>query len=181
VRPIPVLVMLPAALVAPAPAYAADYLTVPQAQQLLFPEADRFLDTTVELSDDQSKAIEEKSGVRQRWKKQAVWRAEKAGELIGWFIVDEVIGKHEYITYAAGLTLDGKVRGVEVLVYRETHGYQIRNPEWWQAFVGKTLTDPFKLDQDIPNIAGATLSCKNVTNGVKRLLALQQVALSRGR
>ena len=54
-------------------------------------------------------------------------------------------------------------------------------PEWRQAFVGKTLTDAFKLDQDIPNIAGATLSCKNVTNGVKRLLALQQVALSRGR
>jgi Na+-transporting NADH:ubiquinone oxidoreductase subunit NqrC len=73
------------------------------------------------------------------------------------------------------------MRGVEVLVYRETHGYQIRNPEWRQAFVGKTLTDAFKLDQDIPNIAGATLSCKNVTNGVKRLLALQQVALSRGR
>ncbi|HTO44261.1 MAG TPA: FMN-binding protein [Burkholderiales bacterium] len=176
-RPIPAFVLLPAALVAPAPAYAAEYLTVPQAQQLLFAEADRFVDAAVELSDDQRKAIEDKSGVRQRWKKQAVWRAEKAGQLLGWFIVDEVVGKHEFITYAAGLTPDGKVRGIEILVYRETHGYQVRNPDWRHHFEGKTLADPFKLEQDIPNIAGATLSCKNVTNGVKRLLALQQVVL----
>jgi len=150
---------------------------VPQAQQLLFADADRFVDAAVELSDDQRKAIEDKSGVRQRWKKQAVWRAEKAGQLLGWFIVDEVVGKHEFITYAAGLTPDGKVRGIEILVYRETHGYQVRNPDWRHHFEGKTLADPFKLEQDIPNIAGATLSCKNVTNGVKRLLALQQVLL----
>ena len=176
-RPIPAFVLLPAALVAPAAAYAAEYLTVPQAQQLLFAEADRFVDAAVELSDDQRKAIEDKSGVRQRWKKQAVWRAEKSGQLVGWFIVDEVVGKHEFITYAAGLTPDGKVRGIEILVYRETHGYQVRNPEWRHHFEGKTLADPFKLEQDIPNIAGATLSCKNVTNGVKRLLALQQVML----
>ena len=176
-RPIPAFVLLPAALVAPAAAYAAEYLTVPQAQQLLFAEADRFVDAAVELSDDQRKAIEDKSGVRQRWKKQAVWRAEKAGQLVGWFIVDEVVGKHEFITYAAGLTPDGKVRGIEILAYRETHGYQVRNPEWRHHFEGKTLADPFKLEQDIPNIAGATLSCKNVTNGVKRLLALQQVML----
>lgn len=173
--------MVPAALVAPALAHAAEYLSVPQAQQVIFPEADRFADAAVELNDAQRKAIEQKAGVRQRSKKQAVWRAEKAGALIGWFIVDEVIGKHEFITYAAGLTPEGKVRGIDILAYRETHGYQIRNPEWRAKFVGKTLSDPFKLDQDIPNIAGATLSCNNVTNGVKRLLALQQVVLGNAR
>ena len=48
-RSIPALVMLPAALVALATAYAAEYLTVAQAQQLLFAEADRFVDATVEF------------------------------------------------------------------------------------------------------------------------------------
>jgi Na+-translocating ferredoxin:NAD+ oxidoreductase RnfG subunit len=76
------------------------------------------------------------------------------------------------------LTADGHVRGIEVLVYRETYGYQIREADWRKHFVGKTAADPFKLDEDIPNITGATLSCRNVMNGVKRLLALQQVALS---
>jgi len=173
--------MVPAALVAYSAAYAAEYLTVPQAQQQLFPDADRFVDAAVELTDAQRKAIEKQSGVRQRWTKQAVWRAEKERQLLGWFIVDQVIGKHEFITYAAGLTPDNKVRGIEILVYLETYGYQVRETEWRRKFVGKALTDPFKLDQDIPNISGATLSCRNVMNGVKRLLALQQVALATAR
>ena len=36
------------------------------------------------------------------------------------------------------------------------------------------------LDKDITNISGATLSCRSLSDGVKRLLALQQVALSHG-
>jgi Na+-translocating ferredoxin:NAD+ oxidoreductase RnfG subunit len=181
-RHIPSLLVVPAALVAAAvPAYAADYLTIPQAQQALFPDAESFVDATVALDDGQRAAIEKLSGVRQRWKKQAVWRAEKGGAHIGWFIVDDVIGKHEYITYATALSPDAKVLGIEILSYRETHGHQIRNADWRNRFVGKTLTDPFKLDQDVPNISGATLSCRNVTNGVKRLLALQELVLGRAR
>ncbi len=99
-RAIPALIIVPAALVAPAVGYATEYLTVPQAQQIIFPDADRFVDASVELSDDQRNAIEKRSGVRQRWKKQQVWRAEKAGEFIGWLIIDQVLGKHEFITYA---------------------------------------------------------------------------------
>lgn len=180
-RPIPALIMMPAALMVPAPAFAADYLTIPQAQQALFPEADNFVDATLALDDAQRKAIEKLSGMRQRWKTQSVWRAEKQGAPVGWFIVDEVVGKHEFITYATGLTTEAKVRGIEILIYRETHGYQIRNADWRGKFVGKTLADRFKLDEDIPNISGATLSCRNVTDGVKRLLALQQVALNNAR
>jgi Na+-translocating ferredoxin:NAD+ oxidoreductase RnfG subunit len=181
VRPIPSLLVVPAALVAAAiPAYAADYLTIPQAQQILFPDAERFLDASVELNDKQRTAIEKLSGVRQRWKKQTVWRAEKAGALLGWLIVDDVVGKHEFITYAAALSPDAKVLGIEILSYRETHGHQVRSADWRRRFVGKTLAEPFKLDQDIPNISGATLSCRNLTDGVKRLLALHEVMLSHG-
>jgi Na+-translocating ferredoxin:NAD+ oxidoreductase subunit G len=174
---IPALILVPAALVAPAVGYATEYLTVPQAQQLIFPDADRFVDASIELNDDQRSAIEKRSNVRQRWKKQQVWRAEKTGEFIGWLIIDQVLGKHEFITYATGLTPNGKVQGIEILTYLETYGYQVRNAEWRQKFVGKTIADPFDLNVDIPNISGATLSTRNVTNGVKRLLALQQVML----
>jgi hypothetical protein len=66
VRPIPGLLILPAALIGSAPALAVDYLTVPQAQQLLFPEADRFVDATVDVSDDQSKAESASAGRSKR-------------------------------------------------------------------------------------------------------------------
>jgi Na+-translocating ferredoxin:NAD+ oxidoreductase RnfG subunit len=170
--------MLIPAAVAPAYAHAASYLTVAQAQAALFPQADRFVDSKVSLTDPQRDEIKKLSGVRQRENQQPVWRAEREGALLGWFVVDEVVGKHEFITYAAALTPDGHVAGVEILVYRETYGFQVNDASWRDHFRNKTLADPFKLDQDIPNITGATLSCRNVTAGVKRLLALQQVVLA---
>jgi len=176
-RLVPIAIILPASLVPTASSFAAEYLTVPMAQKELFPEADRFIDAKLTLTDDQRDAIKKLSGVRQRTADQPVWRAEKQGQLLGWFIVDEVIGKHEFITYATAIAPSGKVIGIDVLVYRETYGFQIRDADWRNQFAGKTLHDHFKLDDDIRNITGATLSSRNVMNGVKRLLALAQVAL----
>jgi Na+-transporting NADH:ubiquinone oxidoreductase subunit NqrC len=55
--------------------------------------------------------------------------------------------------------------------YRETYGDQIRLPKWRAQFVGKKNGDVLKIDQPILNIAGATLSCVHVTDGVRRILA----------
>lgn len=173
--------LLPLAALVAGPAYATEYLTVEQAQKAIFPEAERFVSAPLQLTPQQKAAIEDRSGLKQRWDRQEVWRAEKGGRLLGWFIVDDVVGKHEFIHYAVGLLPEGKVRGVEVLIFRETYGDQITRPGWRQTLVGKTLADPFKLDKDVPNISGATLSCRNVMNGVKRLLVLQQIALQAGK
>jgi H+/Na+-translocating ferredoxin:NAD+ oxidoreductase subunit G len=171
-------VWLPLAAVV-APAYATDYLTAAEAARSLFPDADGQSMQLVQLSDAERDRIKALSGERQRWKTQEAWRAERGGALLGWTVVDEVIGKHEYITYATGISVDGHVVGIEIMSYRETHGGEVRQADWRQNFVGKTLTDAFDLGADIPNISGATLSCRNITDGVKRLLALHQVVLSK--
>jgi Na+-translocating ferredoxin:NAD+ oxidoreductase RnfG subunit len=160
-----------------APAYAADYLSVPQAQRLLFPAATVFDAQPLKLDAEQRDRVKAASGLRQRWDEQKVWRAAQDGRLLGWFVVDDVIGKHEFITYAVAISPEGHVLGVEILSYRETHGGQVRDAAWRQHLVVKTLADPFKLDQDVPNISGATLSCRKVMDGVKRLLALHRLCL----
>ena len=170
--------LLPPALVCAAPAWAVEYLSISQAQAALFSNRCSFAAHPVTLTADQRKAIKAASGVTQRTDTQSVWRVFRDEKPAGWFLVDQVIGKHEFITYAAALSDDGRVLGVEILDYRETHGGQVQRAEWRRTFVGKTLADPFKLDQDVPNISGATLSCRNVMNGVKRLLALQRVVLA---
>ncbi len=174
-----------AAFLLPIPAlvssvYAADYLNIPQAQTLFFPGAKSFVEKPLKFSNEAREQIRSASGMRQRWDEQKVWRAESDGKLQGWFLVDEVIGKHEFITYAVAISPDGHVLGIEILSYRETHGGQIRDAAWRKRFVGKTLADPFKLDEDIPNISGATLSCRNVLDGVKRLLAIHKLFLTYG-
>jgi Na+-translocating ferredoxin:NAD+ oxidoreductase RnfG subunit len=163
-----------------APAYAVEYLSVEQAQAVLFADASAFVPQLVTLSDQQRDDIKERSGVRQRTPTQQMWRADRNGEMLGWLAVDEVIGKHEFITYAAAISPAGNVLGIEIMSYRETHGGQIRDASWRDEFKGKSLADPLRLGKDIPNISGATLSCRNVLDGVKRLLVIHDMVL-RGR
>jgi hypothetical protein len=166
------LVALPiSALVAPS-AFAVQYLTVDQAQRAIFP-GKSFTTAPVKLTSFQRKAIEQASGMRVLHDEQQAWRVSGGG----WFIVDEVVGKHEFITYAAGLNADGSVKQIEIMDYRETYGGQIRDQKWRAQFVGKTSKSTLKLGSDIKNISGATLSCRHITDGVKRLLAFYEIAL----
>ena len=151
-----------------------DYMSVELAQRTLFGSAG-LSKRAVTLTSDQEKAIEKASGTRVRNLALEVWRAADGG----WFIVDEVIGKHEFITYALALTNAGAVKGVEVLTYRETYGHEIKLPKWRAQFTGKTLAAPVKVDNDIKNISGATLSCVHVTEGVRRLLHTHALVLSK--
>jgi Na+-translocating ferredoxin:NAD+ oxidoreductase RnfG subunit len=166
---------VPVALVVPA--YAVQYLTVEQAQKALFPEAREFAALTVELSAEQRAAIESASGVAVRNARQEVWKASGAQGPLGWFIVDRVVGKHEFITYAVGLDPQGGVSGLEIMDYRETYGGQVRDLSWRKQFYGKSFGASLRLDDDIRNISGATLSCRHVSDGVRRLLALYHVVL----
>jgi len=165
--------LLPVAAIVVAPsAYATQYLSLEQAQQAIFPGA-TFVPAYVTITEQQRSEIEKRTGVSVRLREQRVWRVSTGG----FFIVDEVVGKHEFITYAVGLNSDGSARQIEVMDYRESYGYEIRNAQWRRQFVGKRAGDTLKLDDDIKNISGATLSCRHITEGVKRVLALYEVAL----
>lgn len=162
---------------ATAPAYAVQYLNIEQAQKQFFPQADNFDLTPVLLTGEQKAFIEKVAGVRMRYVRQPIWKALENGKHIGWVVQDEVFGKHEFITYAVALDVEGAVLGVEILDYRETHGREIRNANWRAQFHGKKHGAPLRLDNDIQNISGATLSCKHISEGVRRILALHEAAL----
>jgi Na+-translocating ferredoxin:NAD+ oxidoreductase RnfG subunit len=63
------------------------------------------------------------------------------------------------------------------LDYVESYGYEVAEVQWRNQFIGKTAADPIKLNKDIQNIGGATLSCKHLTDGVKRVAVLYDLAL----
>ena len=165
---LPVTTMLVAA-----PAMAAIYFTVEQAQQKLF-AGQAMTPVAVTLTSEQAKAVHKASGLRVREPALKVWRAANGG----WFYVDQVLGKHEMITYALALDASGTVTGLEILDYRETYGGEVRNPKWRAQFTGKKYGAPLKLDVDIVNLSGATLSSAHVTEGVRRLLATHQLVVA---
>jgi Na+-translocating ferredoxin:NAD+ oxidoreductase RnfG subunit len=157
------------------PARAEVYLTVAQAQAILFPGA-ALSPVTVTLTDEQAAAIEADSGVSVRSRQVRAFKASTGG----WMIVDEVLGKHEFIPIAVAFDRKGAVQGVEILEYRESYGDGVRDPGWRAQFTGKRRGATLKLDGDIRNISGATLSSRHITDGVKRLLSTHAIALSSG-
>ena len=167
------LVPLAALLAAPAVAHASLYLTAEQAQALMFPGAVMTADFRT-LTPDQATAIQKASGEAVLAKTLRVWRASTGG----WFILDQVIGKHELITYALGLDAQGAVKDVEILEYRESYGDQVRGSAWRAQFKGKRSGATLRLGADIANISGATLSSKHITDGVRRLLAAYAIVLA---
>jgi Na+-translocating ferredoxin:NAD+ oxidoreductase RnfG subunit len=170
--------LVPAVIVAVAqPCAAAKYMSVEQARALVFPMADEYVAKAVQLTPEQMREIDKASGVAGRTAQQPVWQALAKGKPVGWFFVDQVIGKHELITYALGINPDGTVRQVEIIEYLENYGSQVRYPNWRNQFVGKTADSLLRLDSDIENISGATLSARHLTEGIKRLLFVHKAVL----
>ena len=159
------------------PVQAVEYLTIPDAQRLAFPAANQFVEANVVYRPSDIGAIEKFSGQKVQTRGEQVWKAQAGGRLLGYFILDYVIGKHLVIDYSVSLEADGRVRRVDVLEYRESYGGEIRDASWLAQFVGKRHGSTLEVNKDIRNISGATLSSRHVTEGVKRVLALYEVRL----
>jgi hypothetical protein len=169
---------VPAAFAAASPhAYAVQYLSIEQAQQLMFLGTAKFDPYTLQLSADQQKQLAAQDAVLAPHEPR-IWKVSGPNGPLGHFMVHEVIGRQELITYAVAIGNDGKLKQVEILDYRESHGYEVRNPRWRQQFVNKAYGDKLRLEEDIVNISGATLSCRHVTDGIRRLLALHRIVLA---
>jgi Na+-translocating ferredoxin:NAD+ oxidoreductase RnfG subunit len=157
---------------APIYVHAKIYVSTEQAQKLIFPNK-QLTTYPVVLTEDIQDKMQSASSVRHPFKGDRTWKAADGS----FFIVDEVVGKHEMITYAIGITPNGTIQSIEVMEYVESYGYEVAEQSWRNQFIGKTAEDPLKLKQDIQNISGATLSCKHLTDGVKRLMVMYDLAL----
>lgn len=160
-------------------AFATQYLTVEQAQQVIFADATSFKPANIQLNADQMKQVEKLAALPARSVNWRVFSAWKDDKLLGYVVLDDVIGKFELISYAVGLEANGTIRQIEILAYRESHGFEIRNANWRKQFVGKSAqnANAISVGEAIANISGATLSCTHVTDGVRRIAAIAQVAL----
>lgn len=166
-----VVLLLSLGLTAGLPAAAERYLTIAETQKLCFPQADRFEEQIRQFTAAQKKAIAQAAGGPVRLRGQRYWIAHQGTNILGVLVADHVLGKHEVIDYAVALTPDGKILQIEILEYRESHGSEIRGEPWRAQFKGKTTQDKLRLNGDIYNISGATISCRSITEGVKRVLA----------
>jgi Na+-translocating ferredoxin:NAD+ oxidoreductase RnfG subunit len=161
-----------AAMVVIAPAYAGQYATVDEAAKRAFPDATSFKESVFQLSADEVRNVANSTGLPA---KPVLWRsliAMNGDKPLGVVVLDGVIGKFELIDYAVGIGNDGKIRNVEILAYRESHGYEVRLPAWRKQFIGKDKSSRLRVSEDIASISGATMSATHITDGVRRIVAV---------
>lgn len=157
--------------------HAVEYLSIPQAQAALFPAPVQFEPLEGKPTAEQLAAIEALAAVPKSRFQPQIWKVTEGGKPVGFFLVDNVIGKHDAITFALGLDTQGSIQGLEILNYRENYGGEVRFPGWRGQFKGKRPSDLSGLGTSIRNISGATLSCSHLTEAVKRLLAWYEILL----
>jgi Na+-translocating ferredoxin:NAD+ oxidoreductase RnfG subunit len=161
----------------PAPAFAVQYVSAEEAMRSAFPGADAFEPVRPAVSADQWREIDRAAHAPVASREPRAWLARSGGRVIGRYYVDEVLGKQLYITYSVAVNDVGQVLRVDILEYRETHGYEVRNTRWLKQFVGATASSTLEPGIEVKNISGATLSCRHVTEGVHRLLLIDRATL----
>lgn len=83
----------------------------------------------------------------------------------------EEIGKEEPIT-TGFVVQGGKIEHVQVLIYRESRGEEVRFPRFTGQFRGAQLKPGLELNRNIDGISGATLSVNALTRLARLALYL---------
>lgn len=148
------------------------YLQVEEALRLAFPQAERFVTEEVRLTDDQKHHVAALADHPIPEETFTVYKAMRDGRLDGYAVVTEEIGRFHDITFLVAVTPEGTVKRVEVLVYRESRGGEVRQRRFLHQFDGKSLRDPIRLNRDLLNITGATLSVRAMSRGVRKVLGV---------
>lgn len=165
----------PALAAASVPAAAHVYLSESQALAAVMGEGVTAQREQKILSDAQRRKLEESSGLHFPESSYTFLVGTRQGKLVGYALVLDEIGKSEPITFMVGMSPEGKVTAVAVMAFRESRGWEVKEKRFLRQFHGKTAGDPIRINQDILNYTGATLSSKGLARGVKRALLLLDV------
>ena len=91
------------------------------------------------------------------------------GEKTAWIL--EEIGRDKPITTGV-VVKDEKIERLNVLIFRESRGWEVKYPFFTDQFKQANLTEKNQLDRNIDNISGATLSVNALTKVAKLALFL---------
>ncbi len=148
------------------------YLTKKQAFEIAFPGADEIKKERLWLTKEEIRAIEEIYMYKIYETRFTFYTGIKNGKSMGSMLIDNIIGKSFPITFMTVLNTDGTVRDVEIMVYREPQGWEVRYKSFLSQFYGK---DTSSNSNEILSISGATLSVRAIKSGVYKAMAAYKI------
>jgi hypothetical protein len=148
------------------------FMTEDEGVKVMFPKSERVRKDVITLNPEKKNQIEERIGWKFPEQAFEVYIGETGTRVDGYAMVQNTIGKHKPMTYMVGVDDQGSISDIELLVFREARGSEVRQKRFNSQYEGKTVLDPVRINKDIINISGATMSVRSMSAGIKRVLVL---------
>ncbi len=143
-----------------------------------FPHSERVTYRTFALDAAARARLSQRLGYAPARDRYTVFVATTQGKVDGYAVIDDERGLHQPITFATRLSPRGIVERVEIMVYREPRGDEVRDARFRKQFEGKGAGDGFRLNHDIDAVSGATVSSASLATGVRRAaIVVEELAL----
>lgn len=152
--------------------WGEEFMTEEEALKLMLPKSNRIRKELITLNPDRKKTVESRIGWKFPEEEFEVYIGETGTRLDGYAVVTNTIGKYKHMTYMVGVDPFGEVTDVELMVFRDARGSEVSRKRFNVQYEGKTCLDPLRINKDIINISGATMSVRSMSAGVKRVLVL---------
>lgn len=152
------------------PARAVVTLSPAEAVALAFPRA-RCERVPLALDAAQLRSVQQRARARLHSRHVTAWVAWRGDTLAGIAFLDQRTVRTMPATILTAIRSDTTIGRVEILAFHEPQDY--RPPVRWLArFPGRRLDERLWPRRDVPNLAGATLSARALTESVRVGLAL---------
>ena len=152
--------------------HAEVFMSEDEAVKIMLPKSQRVRKEVIQLAQDRKDLIEQRIGWKFPEQAFEVYIGETGDKIDGYAMIHNTIGKHKHMTYMVGVDAKGTCSDVELLVFREARGSEVGRKRFNVQYEGKTVLDPIRINKDIINITGATMSVRSISAGVKRVLVL---------
>lgn len=160
----------------PAVVHAKVLLARDEALQLALPGADRVEGRDIVLTEEQHDRIQKMARAPLESSLVTFYVGWKDGAPTGYAMFDTNTVRTYPETFVVVLGPDGSVQATHLVAFHEPEEY-MPTTHWMDTFKGRRLGDDLEVGRGVAAITGSTLSTRAVTSGIRRVLAIWDVAI----
>jgi hypothetical protein len=149
-----------------------EFMTEEEALKVVMPKSQLVRKELIRLTPEKKELIEQRIGWKFPEDSFELYIGQTGDKIDGYAMIHHTIGKYKPMTYMVGVDAKGTCTDVELLVFRDAKGSEVRTKRFNSQYEGRTVMDPIRINKDIINISGATMSVRSMSAGVKRVLVL---------
>ena len=153
--------------------YAEVFSTMDEALKTLLPGASDIKEEVKALTAEQKKIVADKAKVEFDPENDKDYHFYVSSS--GTAVLNTVKGKWGPIKFMMSFNEQGKIKDLVVLELTERRGRPVKERKFLGQYIGKSALDPIKLNKDIKGIAGATISSRQMSDGIRKLVNIYEL------